>query len=135
MSEGEQFPADICILEISEGGKIAYVETKNIDGESNLKSKVCPQLVDGSRLPKDMIGWTIQSEPPSDRIYQFNGVLTNNRGIEIALGYDNFCLRGTTLRNTEYVVGVVTYAGKDTKVMRNSVPGTQKKSKLETATG
>jgi len=59
VSENEQFPADICILEISDGGRVAYVETKNIDGESNLKSKVCPKLVDGSRLPGDMIGWTI----------------------------------------------------------------------------
>jgi len=39
------------------------------------------------------------------------------------------------LRNTRYVVGVVTYTGKDTKIMQNSIIGIQKKSSLERAYG
>jgi len=45
--------------------------------------------------------------------------------------YDHFALRGCNLRNTEFVIGVVTYLGSDTRIMRNSVIGKQKKSALE----
>lgn len=51
VSEGEHFPADVIIIDVSDGEKLAFVETKNLDGETNLKSKICPSLVDGSRLP------------------------------------------------------------------------------------
>lgn len=54
---------------------------------------------------------------------------------DIALTYDNFCLRGSTLRNTNYIVGLVVYTGMDTKIMKNSVIGPVKKSSLEKAYG
>ena len=135
VSQGEHFPADVVIVDVSDGEKLAFVETKNLDGETNLKSKICPTLPNGARLPQTLNGWVVQCEPPSDKIYQFNGVLSNGRGVDIALSYDNFCLRGSSLRNTEYVVGIVTFTGSDTKVMRNSVPSAQKQSKLEYETG
>lgn len=111
ISQGENFPADVIIVDVSDGEKLAFVETKNLDGETNLKSKICPTLTDGHRLPQTLNGWILQCEPPSDKIYQFNGVLSNGRGVDIALGYDNFCLRGSSLRNTDYVVGIVTFTG------------------------
>ena len=54
---------------------------------------------------------------------------------DTALSYDNFCLRGTTLRNTQYVVGFVVYTGMDTKIMKNSIIGPVKKSSLDRAYG
>ena len=35
------------------------------------------------------------------------------------MDFNNFLLRGTILKNTGYVVGVVVYAGDDTKIMLN----------------
>lgn len=75
VSEGEHFPADVVIVDVSDGEKLAFVETKNLDGETNLKSKICPTLPCGSRLPQQLNGWMVQCEQPSDKIYQFNGVL------------------------------------------------------------
>ena len=42
---------------------------------------------------------------------------------EMPLMYENFVLRGCTLRNTEFIVGTVCYVGADTRIMRNSVIG------------
>ena len=39
VNENEFFPADIVILSSSEDKGVFYVETKNLDGESNLKMK------------------------------------------------------------------------------------------------
>jgi hypothetical protein len=43
----------------------------------------------------------------------------------------NLLLRGSTLRNTEHVLGIVLYTGQQTKIMLNSVKTHQKKSILE----
>ena len=136
MHENEQFPADVVLIAASDGSSLAFVETKNLDGETNLKSKIAVRYENGDKLPTRLagFGWSIQCEPPSDKIYQFNGVLYRGND-EIALSYENFCLRGSVLRNTRYVIGVVTYTGKDTKIMRNSVIGPVKKSSLEIAYG
>ena len=45
--ENEQFPADIVIIEASDGN-LAFVETKNLDGETNLKSKITARYENGS---------------------------------------------------------------------------------------
>jgi magnesium-transporting ATPase (P-type) len=39
-------------------------------------------------------------------------------------------LRGCYLRNTEYVVGLVVYTGRDTKIMLNNTPSRIKYSKM-----
>jgi len=43
-------------------------------------------------------------------------------------------LRGSSLKNTEYIYGIVLYTGHETKVMMNSVKSKSKLSKLEKAT-
>jgi hypothetical protein len=42
-------------------------------------------------------------------------------------------LRGSSLRNTEWVYGVAIYAGHDSKVMMNSTESIAKLSKIEKA--
>lgn len=76
-------------------------------------------------------GMQVECEPPSDRIYSFQGVMKSTDGAKISLMYDNFALRGCRLRNTEYIIGCVAYVGPDTRIMRNSVLGKPKKSQLE----
>lgn len=59
----------------------------------------------------------------------------NNPGQEIVLMYEHFALRGCSLRNTEYVIGLCTFVGDNTRIMRNSCASKQKFSHLETQTG
>ena len=39
----------------------------------------------------------------------------------MAIDYDNFILRGSSLKNTDYIIGVAVYVGHDTKIMKNMV--------------
>lgn len=57
--------------------------------------------------------------------------MTCSDGRVFPLNYDNFLLRGCKLKNTEFVVGFVTYTGKDTRIMRNLSISKPKKSSLE----
>ena len=42
----EYFPCDVLLIKHSmEEAKVAYVETKNLDGETNLKLKKAPQCL------------------------------------------------------------------------------------------
>jgi len=43
INENEHFPADLVIIASSGVEGLCYVETKNLDGETNLKSKVAPK--------------------------------------------------------------------------------------------
>ena len=51
-----------------------------------------------------------------------------NNGESIVLDPDQFLLRGSMLRNTEWAVGVVVYTGHETKIMKNSSNAKPKKS-------
>lgn len=43
MRKNEFFPADMAVLATSEPKNICFVETKNLDGETNLKHKMAPK--------------------------------------------------------------------------------------------
>ena len=54
--------------------------------------------------------------------------------MKASLGPDNILLRGSSLRNTEWVIGTIVYAGHDTKVMMNSAGSQHKLSGVEKVT-
>jgi magnesium-transporting ATPase (P-type) len=47
------------------------------------------------------------------------------------LSVDQILLRGSVLKNTEYVYGIVVFTGHETKIMKNQVQAKSKLSKLE----
>ena len=52
----ESIPADILICATSEEDNVAYVETKNLDGETNLKSRDALQILTDLRAAADCAG-------------------------------------------------------------------------------
>ena len=49
----------------------------------------------------------------------------------VSLSYDNFLLRGSSLKNTDWIYGVIVFTGHDTRIMKNSTGSRAKKSKVE----
>mmetsp|Transcript_21814 Transcript_21814/g.65378 ORF Transcript_21814/g.65378 Transcript_21814/m.65378 type:complete len:1209 (-) Transcript_21814:23-3649(-) len=131
----EEIPADLVLLWSSEGPQ-AYVETMNIDGETNLKIKRPAADARGRPLFKSPeaaknCSFAVEFEPPCGRVHTFEGTLRPSRGAEIPLDAAQFLLRGSTLRNTKAILGVVAYTGKDTRLVRNSRAVPSKLSELE----
>ncbi|KAL7049017.1 hypothetical protein ACKWTF_003569 [Chironomus riparius] len=130
------FPADLILLSSSEPQGISFIETSNLDGETNLKIR--QGLPDTSKIveAKDLnqLQGTIESEPPNRHLYEFNGNFKElNRQVQ-ALGPDQVLLRGAMLRNTSWIFGMVIYTGHDTKLMRNSTSAPLKRSTVDKMT-
>ena len=79
--ENTFFPADMIVLNSSEPEGGLYVETKNLDGESNLKLKsVATDLIKHYETKEsfaDLTDITLNIEEPNNRIYKFDGNITN----------------------------------------------------------
>lgn len=129
----EQIPADIIILSTSDADGACYIETKNLDGETNLKVRHALQAGRKVRRARDCerTDFTIESEPPHANLYAYSGVMRWHQKdaenptappseMAESVGINNLLLRGCTLRNTDWVVGVVAFAGDETKIMLNS---------------
>lgn len=137
--EDEYFPCDIVLLNSSLPKGICYVETKNLDGETNLKHKKAPDIdctklsVSRSVLWNNFTSGEIECDKPNAFIYNFTGTMKAN-GYSWALNSDNLLLRGSSLKNTKWIYGIAVYTGHDTKIMKNSAGSQSKMSKIEKAT-
>ncbi|KAF8401024.1 hypothetical protein HHK36_014327 [Tetracentron sinense] len=126
------FPADLLMLSSSYDDGICYVETMNLDGETNLKVKRSLEVTlpfDDDEAFKDFTG-TIRCEDPNPDLYTFVGNLEYDRQI-YALDPNQILLRDSKLRNTAYVYGVAIFTGHDSKVMQNSTKSPSKRSRIE----
>ncbi|KAG5272458.1 hypothetical protein AALO_G00165790 [Alosa alosa] len=120
--ENNQFvTADLLLLSSSEPLNLVYIETAELDGETNLKVKqaltVTGELGDDIQKLAAFKG-EVCCEPPNNRLDKFQGNLTV-KGETLSLDNDKILLRGCTLRNTEWCFGLVVFGGPDTKLMQN----------------
>lgn len=53
----------------------------------------------------------IEVDPPTTKIYRFHGAMIHSTGERIPVGTSNLLLRECLLKNTDYVEGIVVYAG------------------------
>ncbi|GKB33464.1 probable phospholipid-transporting ATPase 4, partial [Tanacetum coccineum] len=126
------FPADLLLLSSSYEDGICYVETMNLDGETNLKVKRSLEstlTLDDDSTFKDFRG-TIKCEDPNPNLYTFVGNLEYERQV-FPLDPSQILLRDSKLRNTGHVYGVVIFSGHDSKVMQNATKSPSKRSTIE----
>lgn len=87
--------------------------------------------------PNSQFVATLTSEMPNASVNTFSGKITlpppnaEEPGLVTPLGSENLLLRGAMLRNTEWAIGVTCFAGKDTKLVQNSVKTPSKFSRLD----
>ena len=132
----EPFPADLVLLATSEPEGLCYIETANLDGETNLKIKqAIPEtanLVSPSELSR--LSGRVRSEQPNSSLYTYEATLTMSTGggeKELPLAPDQLLLRGATLRNTPWIHGIVVFTGHETKLMRNATATPIKRTHVE----
>jgi phospholipid-transporting ATPase len=136
-----QVPVDMVVILTSnhDDGNQCYIETANIDGETNLKVRQGPteikQLIksDGSDQVEHFFQGKLEVEPPNEDIHHFVGALhLENTNIgKIPLNEDNLLLRSSVFTNTEFAYGIAVYTGQETKVMMNNRLVASKMSTIE----
>jgi len=134
LSNEEQIPADILMLHSSDENGLCYIDTQNLDGETNLKQRECPKgmklVNEGKFNPKDLRA-NLECDAPTTKIYRFHGSLVQPWGERVPVGKDNLLLRECLLKNTDFIEGLVVYAGHESKAMLNNGGPRYKRSKLE----
>ena len=130
--KNEYFPSDLLLLSSSYEDGVCYVETMNLDGETNLKAKRCLEATLGLDEEPEFKNFTatIRCEDPNPSLYTFVGNLEfDNKSYPLSPA--QVLLRDSKLRNTDYIYGVVIFSGPDTKVVRNSTISPSKRSQIE----
>ncbi|XP_006887000.1 PREDICTED: probable phospholipid-transporting ATPase FetA-like [Elephantulus edwardii] len=125
--------ADVLLLSSSEPYSLTYIETTELDGETNLKVKqaisVTSNMGNNLELLSAFDGQVI-CELPNNKLDRFTGTLTY-KGNTYLLDHDKLLLRGSTIRNTDWCYGLVIYTGPDTKLMQNSGKSTFKRTNID----
>ena len=153
--EDEFFPADCVVIATSESNGACYIETKSIDGETNLKfkkanAKISSRLkINDNAFEDNLVNYDFAyliTQKPNEFIYEFsakyvsppenrNNYYTNTNNVnnnrETSIDINSFILRGCSLKQTKYVYAVAVYIGHDTKIMRNSPKSRNKTSRVE----
>ncbi|KAI5294806.1 hypothetical protein KEM52_003142, partial [Ascosphaera acerosa] len=133
----EPFPADLVLLASSEPEGLCYIETANLDGETNLKVKQAIPETATLVSPTDLsrLAGRVKSEQPNSSLYTYEATLTVQAAgageRELPLAPDQLLLRGATLRNTPWIHGIVVFTGHETKLMRNATATPIKRTAVE----
>lgn len=132
MHKDEYFPADLLLLSSDYPDGVCYVETMNLDGETNSKSKHALEVTSFIRDVETVKGFraVIKCEDPNEHIYSFVGTLYYECQ-QYTLSQQQILLRGSKLKNTDYINGVVIFTGHDTKVMQNAMNPPSKRTRIE----
>ncbi|KAG4116536.1 hypothetical protein ERO13_D12G176100v2 [Gossypium hirsutum] len=132
VEKDEFFPTDLILLASSYEDAVCYVETMNLDGETNLKLKQALEVT--SSLHNDYnfrdFKAIVKCEDPNANLYSFVGTMEFEEQ-QHPLSPQQLLLRDSKLRNTDYIYGAVVFTGHDTKVMQNATDPPSKRSKIE----
>jgi len=150
--ENNNIPTDILLVDTG-GGGICYVETSSLDGEKNLKIKVANKYTQGfisndihenKNIEKLIFPETyyfdgfIKINAPNPNLNYVNGIFHpkfekfgSKIEQDIYISNNEFLLKGSMLKNTNWIIGIVVYTGKSNKIILNSKKSRLKVSKNE----
>lgn len=126
-------PADMVVLSSSDPEGDCFIDTRSLDGETSLKPRralnstkhirkawhaaECKFMVNiaGANSDLNTFGWTF---------------VDHLSDATEALGPSNFLPRGSTVRNSRWIIGYVVYTGIETKIVLNAGETPSKRSRL-----
>jgi phospholipid-translocating P-type ATPase (flippase) len=133
VSQDEQIAADILLIKSSFDNGICYIDTMNLDGETNLKEKIIHSAFKNIS-EEDVLNLKgfIICDKPNDNLEKWESSLTllNYNYDKIICSLKQLVLKGCVIKNTEYIIGIVVYTGHDTKIMKNTKTPTVKISNV-----
>ena len=139
IKKDEIIPADLFVLCSSNKDGSFYLQTTNLDGESNLKQREV--IMDTQKLfykkrnneeKKNIenifaknyeIGEEIsyiEVDQPNKDINRINGKIIFD-GQTKFFDIKNTAIRGAILKNTKFIYGIIIYTGNETKIMKNFI--------------
>ncbi|KAF0983691.1 hypothetical protein FDP41_007606 [Naegleria fowleri] len=148
VSKEEAFPADLLCIHSSREDSMCYVETSNLDGETNLKTR---RSLKSGKFLHDIPEYTIHKElsnirgqlkieAASSNLDTFEGkvkihvkVREVRETLKESISMDNLLLRGCCLKNTKLIYGIAIYVGKSAKMIKNLKENKVKRNSLEIA--
>ena len=105
LSVNEMIPADIVVLRSSDEHGLCYIDTQNLECETNMKQREVPRgFVDRQQnfQPQDFRS-SLECDLPTTKIYRFNGTIMHATGEKVPVGKDNLLLRECVLKNTDFI--------------------------------
>lgn len=124
------FPCDLLLISAKED--IIFVDTMNLDGETNLKPKVIVnEWIHQAMIPT--LQGTIHCDKPNASLEQWGGLVRFDNPKEndlISVKISNLLLRGCQLWNIECCYGIVVYMGHKTKIQINAKKPPRKVSNM-----
>ena len=137
--ENSSIPADMILIDSGFSEGICYVETSSLDGEKSLKLKVANKYTQGFisndinvnkgiekfiQLGKYSFNGYIKINAPNIDLNYINGTvhsLFKKEGNiieeDINISTNDFLLKGSVLKNTNWIIGIVVYTGMNNKII------------------
>ena len=157
VNENKQIPCDLIIIDSNLNDGMAYVETSSLDGEKNLKPKISNNNLCG--LFKNLLNSSNDENPfntnvfynmkffgfcqcdhPNSDLNKLDGRVSISYNINNCYIKDNvkfpiterqMLLKGSILKNTNWIIGFALYTGMNNKIILNSKKPRTKMSIIE----
>lgn len=118
----EDFPCDLLVLKSSHENGVVFVDTMQLDGETNLKEKTANktlQALSDQEIKK--LSGECTCDSPNENLEDWdcnvNAYINGSTSpFLFNSGIPNLCLRGSVMRSNEWCLGVAIYTGKETKI-------------------
>ncbi|KAK5781085.1 aminophospholipid-translocating P4-type ATPase DNF3 PWA37_002008 [Arxiozyma heterogenica] len=136
LKQDDWVPADLLLLKSDGTNNEVYVETMALDGETNLKNRQ-PHMeltkLTSSESNLSNINAKVTVEDPNSDLYNFEGNLEvdatkYNTFKKYPIGPDNVIYRGSIIRNTPTMIGMVIFTGEETKIRMNAIKNPRTKA-------
>ena len=138
LRQNEQVPADVVVPSTSDPDNMCYLETKNLNGETNLKPRKSVEDVERA-------SFVLESEPPHANLYLYHGILrykdpSSGEQKQESVTINELLPRGCAIRDTAWIIGLVVFTGwfamsaPEKRTRRTCAPRTSKPANANTKT-